>query len=129
MARVRRHELLGGGDHGGKSALHVGGAAAVEQPVADLRGKRVAAPLLERTCGHDIRVSREAEDRRFGSVPRPEVLDAAETQALNGKTGRGEPLHQDRLAAFIGGGERAAGDSGLSSLNGLLPYSWGFDAL
>src|SRR5206468_10785337 len=93
----------------------------------DLRGKRVAAPLLERTCGHDIRVSREAEDRRFGSVPRPEVLDAAETQPLDGKTGRGEPLHQDRLAAFIGGGDRAACDQGLSQVNGLRHYFRGFD--
>src|SRR5207253_4214720 len=63
MARVRRHELLGGGDHGGKSALHVGGAAAVEQPVADLRGKRVAAPLLERTRGHDVGVPGETQYR------------------------------------------------------------------
>ena len=114
MARVRRHELLGGGDHGGKSALHVGGAAAVEQPVADLRGKRVAAPLLERTRGHDVGVPGETQYRSLDSATRPEVLDVAETQPLDGKTGRSEPLHQDRLAAFIGGGDRAAGDQGLS---------------
>src|SRR5438128_7748412 len=79
MARVRRHELLGGGDHGGKSALHVGGAAAVEQPVADLRGKRVAAPLLERTRGHDVGVPGETQYRSLDSATRPEVLDVAET--------------------------------------------------
>src|SRR6184192_1979897 len=127
MARVRRHELLGGGDHGGQSALHVGGAAAVEQPVADLRGKRVAAPLLERTRGHDIRVSREAEDRRFGSVPRQEVLDIAKAQALDTEARGGEARGHDLLTAFVGGGDRAAGDQSLSQFNGLRHYFRGFD--
>ena len=58
-----RDEALGGGDHGGEAALHVGGAATVQDAVADDRLERIGLPLLARSGRHDIGMTGEAQHR------------------------------------------------------------------
>src|ERR1700731_4441659 len=125
VIRMRPDELLGGGDHRRKSALHVGRAAAVQHAVADLRRKRIAVPLLQRTAGHHVGVSGEAEHRSHPAAPGPEVLDTAKAQLLDGEAGCREALDHELLAAFVSGGDRAARDESLSQFNGLRHYLGG----
>ena len=62
-SRVRGDEFLAGGDHGGEPALHIGGAAAVEQAVADRRLERIGAPFLQRAGRDHVGVPGEAQHR------------------------------------------------------------------
>ncbi len=78
MARVPLDELLAGGHHGGKAALHVRRTAAVEHPVAYRGLERIALPLLERARRHHVGVSGETEYGALGAAPRPEVIDDPE---------------------------------------------------
>jgi hypothetical protein len=45
-----------------RPALHVGGAATVQHPVAHGRDEGVGPPLFKRPCGYDVGVSGEADD-------------------------------------------------------------------
>ena len=63
MRTVRVQKFLGGGGHGGKPALHIGSAAPVKHSVAHRRREGVRTPILEGTCGHDIGVPGEAQER------------------------------------------------------------------
>ena len=62
MRAVRAQELLRGGGHGGKAALHIGGAASVEHPAADGGREGGRAPFLERSGGNHVCVPGEAKD-------------------------------------------------------------------
>ena len=52
-------KLRAGGDERGDSALHVDGAAAVEQPALDLGNERVARPAL--AGRNDVEMAGKAE--------------------------------------------------------------------
>ncbi len=68
MRRPGGGELLGGHDHGGDRALHVGGAAAVEPAAAVRRHERVAAPGGERPGRDDVGVA--GEDQKLAGRSR-----------------------------------------------------------
>ena len=132
VPRVGTHELLGGGDHGGEAALHVGGAATVQHTVADGGDEGVGSPLFKRPCGYDVGVSGEADDGigecagtidgpgsacpRPASTRGPEILHAAITQRFNLETERREALAHDLLATGIRRRHRIAGDQVLGEL-------------
>ena len=83
VMRVRPHELLGGGHHGGQAALHVGRAAPVEHAVADAGLEGLGAPFLQRARWAPRPCVRQSTAPGAGAAPRPEVLDRPESQLLD----------------------------------------------
>ena len=119
MVGMRADELLGGGDHGGEAAFHVGGAAPVQHAIADDRREGVAAPFLEGAGGHHIGVAGEAEQGTGIAAARPEVGDAAELQGLGAEAdGRQAARHQG-LTAMVLGCHRGARDEVAGQVQGL----------
>ena len=76
-------EALGRSDHRGQTALHVGGAAAVQHAVAYDRLERVGLPFLARAGRYDVGMTGEAQHRAAIAMARPEVLDRTERHALD----------------------------------------------
>ena len=77
-------ERLRGEDHRGDAALHVAGAAAVDQPVAALAAERVGRPGVARVGGDDVDVAVEqqgAAAARAGEA-RGELRPPGEVEAL-----------------------------------------------
>ena len=101
MIGVPGEEPLERRDHGGKSALHVGGAAPVQQSVLHHRYEWIRLPLLERSGRDDIGMSGETEHRAAGSVPCPEIIDCAERHALELEREWCEPARDQVEAASI----------------------------
>src|SRR5205814_190608 len=130
VSGVRRDELLAGGDHRRKSALHVGRSAAVQHSVADVRRERVAVPLLERPRGHDVGMPGEAEHRSRAAAAGPEVLDIAKAQALDGEAagaalGIMNLLNARRMLLAVAGVVALAGAAQAADISGAgatFPY-------
>jgi len=110
VLRVLANEGLGGGDHGGEAALHVGRTAPVQDAVAHHRLERVGFPFLERPGWDHVGVTREAEQGCRGAPSCPDVVDDAVAEALDLESGRGEPGRHNILTAFIRWRHGATGD-------------------
>ena len=63
VIRMGCHETLRGDDHCGKTAFHVGAAAAVNSPVADIGLEGVGLPVVQVPCGHDVGMPGKTEHR------------------------------------------------------------------
>ena len=90
-AAVRREVAERGRDEAGDAALHIDGAAAVEDAVANFTGERRHGPGFEIARRHDIGVSGEAEMRAARANARVEVLHIRRTgfrerHAVHGET-------------------------------------------
>src|SRR4051812_22210960 len=82
------------GHERGDRAFHVSGAAPVQIAIA-LRGhKRIGMPLIQRTGWNDVGVPGEAEQGRAAAATRPQIIDVAETQALDRETELVQALRQ-----------------------------------
>ena len=122
---MRRDEFLGRDDHRRDRALHVGGAAAVEDAVAVGRHERVAVPGRERAGRDDVGVAGEdhplAGGRRAGAVG-PEVRHArrlgAEGKRRADEAERREALGDERLAAAVVGSDGATRDQRFGKMKG-----------
>ena len=119
MLRRLAHELGRRRDHRCESALHVGGAAAIQHAVADDRLERIRLPFLERSRRHHVRMARETQDRTRLAAFRPEVLDAAVAQWFDRESGRGEALAHRGLAASVSRGDRISGDEVQGQVEGF----------
>src|SRR4029077_6215330 len=119
VQRMAGDELLGGGHHRHETALHIRGAPAIEDTVADLGHEWVAVPLLEWAGGHHIGMPGEAEQRSSVAAARPEVRDAAKWERLNHESDPRKALREKCLAALIGGGYGTTGNEIYSQFNGL----------
>ena len=120
MVRVLRDEILNRGDERRQRALHVGGAAPVQETVAHHGRERVAGPLLRRAGRHDIGVAGKHHQRLGAAAPRPEVVHVAEAQAMHLEAERLEAFDHQFLAAFILRRKRGAGDELLGQFEGLV---------
>jgi hypothetical protein len=110
MARMRSDEPLGRGDHRRHAALHVGGAAAVQDAVAYHRLERICLPFLARAGRHDIGMAREAQDRTLAAVSRPEILDRSERHPLDPKAQGLKALADQLQATMIFGADGRTAD-------------------
>ena len=110
VVRMLRDKILDGRDKRRQRALHVGGAASVQEAVAHRGRERIAGPFFFRTGGHDIGVTGKGDDRFGGAAPRPEIIDIAEAQAMYLKAERLQAFDHQLLAAGIVRCERGAGD-------------------
>ncbi len=71
MLRVLGDEALDGDHERGDGGFHVRGPAPVEKSFAHGRRERVGVPGVERTGGHHVGVSREADHGFPVAAPRP----------------------------------------------------------
>ena len=116
--------LRHGGDERGDAALHVAGAAAVEDAVAHFAGERVGLPVggADR---HHVGVAGEAEMRRAGADAGEQVVDLAVAQRRDGEAELAQRVGQHGLRAGIGRGYRGAADQRLGEREaGLGGLSW-----
>ena len=82
MIRMRGDEALQRDHERRDAAFHVGGAAAVQQAVADLGTNGSLCPGLARAGRHDVGMAEQHQRRRAAAVRRPQVVDVAEAQVL-----------------------------------------------
>ena len=101
VMRMPRNEFLQRQHECGDAALHVGGAASVQLPVADGGRERIAGPGLDRAGRHDIGMTEEDEDRRTAAVTGPEILHRTERQMLDGETRLAQAFGDQVLATGI----------------------------
>ena len=113
------HEGFGGRHHGGKAALHVGRATAVEPAVDDGGLEGIGAPFLQRPGGHDVGVAGEAQHRAAAAVRGPEILDAAEVQLLDAEPAAARRCDHQLLAAAVRGSHGGAGDQVQGQFEGV----------
>ncbi len=115
-SRMPGDEPLGRRHHRREAALHVGGAASVQDAVANHGLERVGVPVLARTGRHDVRVTGEAEHRAVVCRACPEILDRTETAAVRlRKPERLEPGADHIAGSRDPRGSRRAGAAGLRS--------------
>src|SRR6185437_8735523 len=113
LATVRRQIFQHRGDAAGDAALHVHGAAAIEQAVLDLARERAMAPRRLIAGGHYVGVPGKADMRRGRADPGIEVVDVggaglAEGDAMDLEAGRFQDIFEDSERAGIGRGDRGA---------------------
>ena len=101
VMRMPRNELLQRQHECGHAALHVGGTASVQLPVADGRHEGIAGPGLDRAGRHDVGMTEEHEDRRTTAVTGPEILHGTERQMLDGETRLAQAFGDQVLATGI----------------------------
>ena len=94
----------------GDRRLHVGGAAPVQEAVAERRHERIGTPRLDRAGGYDVGMAGEAHHRTDVTTPCPEVGDAVGCDAVEDETQRRQTRHEHLLAAGIVRCLRAARD-------------------
>ena len=116
----RPDELLAGGQHGGEAALHVGGAPAVQQAVANDRHEGIAAPFIQRPRRHHVGVAGEAEDRTAAAALAPRNCRPGQSAGSRReiRAPRSRCDHQ-RLATAVGGTHRRPRDQFLGEFQGL----------
>src|SRR6202042_2717443 len=100
-----------GGDTAGDAALHVDGAAAIEQAVLHLAGERAVAPRAFVARRHHGGMAGKANVRTTVADPGIEVFDVrraglTEGDAMYRKAGRGEDSFQHAERAGIDRGYR-----------------------
>ena len=125
------HQARCSDDEGGDGALHVGGAAAVEDAVPDLGAERIGGPAGGVAHGHDIRMASETEVRGRGPKPRIEVIDALEGIAPGAEAERFQGAGQQILRAVVAGVHGRLADKGLGEGHGIvemLGHGGGFSA-
>ena len=105
---MRTHEILDRDDKRGQGGFHVGGAAAIQESVADRRRERVGMPGFERSRWHDVGMSRETHRRPRVAAAGPQVRHSGGHQRLAAKAHRREPALEELLAACIIGRLRTA---------------------
>ncbi len=110
MVRMSGDKGLDRGDHGGERALHVRGAAPVEDAILNVWHEGRMAPSVFRTGRHHIRMTGEAEQRTLVAAHRPEIADLAKWQRREREPGGRQARAQQIEAAGVGGGDRGAAD-------------------
>jgi hypothetical protein len=123
MVGMLPDKILDRGDERRQRALHVGGAAPVQQSVAHLRRERVARPLPARAGRHHVGVAGERQQRLDGAAPRPEVVDLAEAQALDLEPERFEARDHQFLTALVLRRDRWPGDQLLGEFQGFIGHT------
>ena len=118
MIGIRGDETLARGDHRCEAALHVRGAAAVQNSVAHDRLERVGLPFFARPGRHDVGMTGEAQDRTLAAVARPEIFDGAERHVLDAETEGLQALPDELQAAVIFGADGGAADQVLGEGEG-----------
>src|SRR5687767_12392424 len=103
-------ETLARGDHRCEAALHVCGAAAVQNSVANDRLERVGLPFLARPGRYDVGMAGEAQERPPAAVCGPEIFDGPERHVLDAETVRLQALTDELEAAAIFGTDGGAAD-------------------
>ncbi|MNT44039.1 hypothetical protein D3C72_1805400 [compost metagenome] len=114
-----RQDPRDGGDPGGDAALHVHGAASVQDAVAGLALERGGGPGGDVAGRHHVGVAGEAEVGRGRAAPGVEVLDAGvmthagrplEHHAAAGEAQPGQGAFQHVHRPFVGGGDGGNAD-------------------
>ncbi len=96
------------GREGGDGALHVGGAAPVDEAVGDVGGKGRMRPSIRMAFGHHVGMPRETQMRAARTETGKEVLDIRcicilEDQALADEARLRQAIFQQgQGAAFVG---------------------------
>ena len=102
--------MLDGDDKRRQRGFHVGGAAAIQESIADRRRERVGMPGFERSRRHDVGVPRETQRGPRVAASGPEVGHPVGRQRLAAEVQGREPGLQELLAARIIGRLRTARD-------------------
>ena len=105
-------------DEGGDGALHVAGAAAIQDAVPYLGGKGVVAPVRG-THRHYVGVAGEAEMPPAGAQARVQILDLPVFQAMDREPQAFQCARQYRLRSTIGRRDRVAADQFLRQREGV----------
>ena len=99
---MRGNERLQCDDEGRHAALHVRATAPVQHAIAHFRRERIAGPGVGRARRHHIGMPEQHQHRAIATaVRRPQVVDLAEAQVLDGETGTRQALRDQGLATGV----------------------------
>ena len=119
MLRRASHEAFGGGHQGRHRRLHVGRATSEEATVALDGRERVARPSLNGAGWDDVEMAGQADQRRAGSMPGPQILHRSPVDSLARESGPRQTRGDQLDGAGVIRRDRTAGDKALREVQGV----------